>query len=278
MNAYETLGVSPTASDDEIKKAYRRLALECHPDRNPTTAAETKFKNVGEAYSVLSNPQKKQEHDARLHMGNAGSSRHINHGDPMWEQFFNGGFGGQEWNEMFGQRSGQHSRDWPPQQRDFRRTANTSATLTLEEAFNGVKRSFMVGSATIDIYIPPGVHDGEMIVARVDQTLEIRLRIRVRKHEIFERRNHDLYTRVDVPVHIVMTGGEIEVPSMDGNILLKIPKSVNSHTKLRVRGGGMVKDQAAGNAYYEIRIVVPELTGVQSNLIYGIISSDQSDS
>jgi curved DNA-binding protein len=274
MNAYEILGVTPDASDDEIKKAYRRLALECHPDRNPTNEAETKFKNVGEAYSILSDSQKKQEHDARLHMGNAGSSRHINHGDPIWEQFFNGGFGARGWDDMFGQRSGHRNHARGPEQREHRRIANAMATLSLEEAFAGVKRSFQVDASTIDVYIPQGVQDGELISARVDHTLEIRLRIRIRKHEIFERRNHDLYARVDVPVHIAMTGGEIEVPSMAGNILLKIPSNVNSHTKLRVRGGGMISAEATGNAYYEIRIIVPELTGVQSNLIYGIISND----
>ena len=231
MNAYEILGVDPNASDDEIKKAYRRLAMECHPDRNPTPAAEIKFKNVGQAYSVLSDPQKKQEHDARLHMGNAHHSRFVNRGDPIFDHFFGrGGFGG--WDDLFGQASG-----FEPQ---YRRTANASATLTLEEAYAGVKRSFQVDGETVDVYLPSGVRDGELISARVDPTLEIRLRIRVRKHEIFERRNDDLHARVDVPVQLAIAGGEITAPSLEGQILLKIPSGVNSHAKLRVRGGGMI--------------------------------------
>ena len=269
MNAYEILGVDSGASDDEIKKAYRRLAMEYHPDRNSTPAAEMKFKNVGEAYSVLSNPQKKQEHDARLHMGNAHHSRFVNRGDPIFDHFFNrGGFGG--WDDLFGHGSGHE-----PQ---YRRTANATATLTLEEANKGVKRTFQVDGESIDVYLPVGVRDGELISARVDATLEIRLRIRIRKHEIFERRNEDLHARVDVPVQLAIAGGEINVPSLEGEILLKIPSGVNSHARLRVRGGGMARDQTKGNAYYEVRIVMPELTAVQANLIYGILSNDQSDS
>jgi DnaJ-class molecular chaperone len=268
MNAYETLGVSASASNNEIKKAYRRLALEYHPDRNTSSEAEGKFKDVSEAYSILSDPQKKQEHDAHLHMGNAHSSRFMNRGDPIFDHFFNrGGLG--DWEDLFGHGG------FEPQ---YRRTANANATLTLEEAFSGVKRSFQIDGDTIDIYLPAGAQDGELVSARIDQTLELRLRIRIRKHAIFERRNQDLHAKVDVPVQIAIAGGEIEVPSIDGQIILKIPKGVNSHTMLRVRGGGMVKDLSAGNAFYEVRIVIPELTGVQSNLVYGILSNDQSDS
>ena len=268
MNAYETLGVSTNASDDEIKKAYRRLALEYHPDRNTSFGAEGRFKDVNEAYSILSDSQKKREHDAHLHMGNAQSSRFMNRGDPIFDHFFNrGGLG--DWEDLFGQGG------FEPQ---YRRTANANVTLTLGEAFSGVKRSFQVDSETIDVYLPPGVQDGELVSARLDKTLELRLRVRIRKHAIFERRNQDLHARVDVPVQIAIAGGEIEAPSIDGQIILKIPKGVNSHTMLRVRGGGMVKDQSAGNAFYEVRIVMPEFTDVQSNLIYGILSNDQSDS
>ena len=263
MNAYETLGVSSNASDDEIKKAYRRLAMQFHPDRNNTSQAESRFKAVSEAYSILSDRGKRSDHDAYLHMQNT-NRRYGERGDPIFDHFFrNGGFGGFE--DIFGM-GGLGARAYQ------RRTASINVAISLEEAFRGVKRTFTVDGDTMDVYIPPGVHSGEVLQARVDNTLDVHIRIRIPQHSIFDRRQNDLYTRIDVPMKTVLAGGEIPVPSIGGEIKLKIPKRISSHSKLRVRGAGMIKDGIKGDAYYEVRIVMPKLSAVQENLIAGILA------
>jgi curved DNA-binding protein len=265
MNPYEVLGVSQTASDDEIKKAYRKLAKEYHPDRNKSSQAEEMFKSVSESYATLSDKGKRERLDASLHMGNT-NRRYQGRGDPIFEHFFrNGGFGGFE--DIFGMGDLGNQ----PQ----KRIARIDVTLTLEEAYHGARKTFRIDGQPVDIHIPAGVQSGETLQARVDQTLEVHINVRIHPHPRFSRKANDLYTRIDVPLIIAMAGGEVKAPSISGDpINLKIPQSLNSHTKLRVKGAGMkLNNGVTGNAYYEARIIMPDtLDEVQANLIAGILS------
>ena len=269
MNAYEMLGVSPTANDDEIKKAYRRLALEYHPDRNNTPEAESKFKSVSEAYAVLCDKQKRNNLDATLHMGNNGGYQ--SRGDPIFDHFFrNAGFSG-GFEDIFGMGdlgSRRHHRPNP------KRTASINVSLSLEDAYAGVKRTFRIDGHPVDIYIPPGVQSGDTLQARVDSTLDININVRVLPHQTFERKGNDLHTRIDVPLVTAITGGEVRVNSVGGDTInLRIPASLNSHAKLRVKGTGMNNSSGTtGDTYYEVKIVIPELDDVQRNLLAGILS------
>ena len=268
MNAYEILGLEATASDDEIKKAYRKLALKYHPDRNHEPGAENKFKEVSEAYSILGDPQKKAHLDASLHMGN--SDRRYTR-DPIFDHFFrNGGFSNGGWEDVFGPSWRQ-----PEMQR---RTASIEVDMSLNEAYAGIKKTLRIDGSPVDIHIPCGVKTGETLHARVDETLEIEIHIRIRQHKTFQRKGDDLHIRLDVPLVMAIEGGELLVPSInDDYINLKIPPSLNSHTKLRVKGGGMRSSIGRyGDAYYEVRIVMPEFDDVQKNLLAGIILRDQS--
>jgi curved DNA-binding protein len=269
MNAYEGLGVSSTANEDEIKKAYRRLALEYHPDRNNTPEAESKFKSASEAYALLGDKQKRGKLDASLHMGN--HDGYQNRGDPMFDHFFrNGGFNG-GFEDIFGMGAGSRRRQ---QQPDPKRTASINVSLSLEDAYNGVKRTFRIDDHPVDIYIPPGVQSGEILQARVDSTLDIHISVRVLPHKVFDRKGNDLHTRIDVPLDIAVNGGEMRVGSIGGDTInLRIPSSLNSHAKLRVKGTGMyLSNGTVGNTYYEVRIMIPELDDVQRNLLAGILS------
>ena len=275
MNSYDVLGVPSTASDDEIKKAYRKLAKEYHPDRNHTEEAENKFKAIGEAYSELSDPQRRQDLDAMLHFQNS-DRRFQSRGDPIFDHFFrNGNFGGFE--DIFGMGG------LGPRHHQ-KRTASVNVTLSLEEAYKGIKQHFSIDHENIEIYIPPGVQSGETLQARVDNTLEVHINIRIRPHKTFERKGNNLYTRLDVPLNIAISGGEIIVKNIAGeNINLRIPKGLNSHTKLRIKGAGMIlSNGVTGDAYYEAKIIVPTLGNVQCNLIAGILGKAyrraQSDS
>ena len=268
MNAYEILGLEPTASGDEIKKAYRKMALKYHPDRNQNPEAETKFKQASEAYSILGDPQKKAHLDASLHMGNR--DRRYQR-DPIFDHFFrNGGLNNAGWEDIFGPA-------WR-QQETQRQTAAMGMELTLEDAFRGVKKSVNIDGISVDIHIPPGVRSGETLHARVDAALDLQIRIKVLPHRTFQRKGNDLHARLDVPLLMAVEGGELLVPTISGeNINLRIPSALNSHSKLRVKYAGMrTSSGEAGHAYYEIRIVVPELDSVQKNLLAGILSRDQS--
>lgn len=265
MNPYEVLGVSPTASDEEIKKAYRKLAKEYHPDRNKSSKAEEMFKSASEAYATLSDKEKRAHLDATFHMGNM-DRRFRGKGDPIFEHFFrNGGFGGFE--DIFGMG------DLKNQQQ--KRVARIDVALSLEEAYHGARKTFRIDGQPIDIHIPEGVQSGETLQARVDQTLEVHINVRIQAHPKFDRKANDLYTRIDVPLAIALAGGEVKAPSIAGeDVSLKIPQSLNSHTKLRVKGAGMkLSNGTSGHAYYEARIIIPDtLDEVQANLIAGILS------
>ena len=269
MNAYEILEVESGASDDEIKKAYRKLALKYHPDRNKDADAENKFKEVSEAYSILGDPQKKAQLDAFMHMNNAGDRRYQRGNvDPIFDHFFrNRGFSGNGFEDIFG------SPGWRDQAPP-RRSAHVDFTLTLEEAYSGVKKTFSVDNEPIDIHIPPGIKSGETLHARVDRTLEVTIRVKIATHKTFSRKGEDLHARLDVPLLMAIEGGELAVPSIGGELIkLKIPPSLNSHAKLRIRGGGMkLSSGNSGDLLYEVRIMIPEIDSVQRNLLAGILS------
>ncbi len=260
MNAYSVLGVSTDASEADIKKAYRKLAMQYHPDRNSGKEAEAKFKQVSEAYDVLSSGQKRAQHDAELHMRN---HRHTSRGDPIFDHFFrNGGFRGFE--DIFSP-GGFNQR--PQMQR-----ASATVSLTLEEAFHGTRRVFTIDNRPVEVHIPSGVRDGEQLGVRVEDSVHLTVKVRVRPHGVFLREGDDLYCKVEVPLMIAVSGGEIEVPSITGSIRLKIPKLVNSHTKLRVKNTGMKRDNRQGSTYYEVKLRLQGLDVIDANLLAGIFS------
>jgi DnaJ-class molecular chaperone len=202
-------------------------------------------------------------------MGNNGGYQ--SRGDPIFDHFFrNAGFSG-GFEDIFGMGDlGSRRRH---RQQHQSRTASINVSLSLEDAYNGVKRTFRIDGHPVDIYIPPGVQSGETLQARVDATLDINISVRVLPHQKFERKGNDLYTRIDVPLAIAVTGGEMRVRSVGGDTInLRIPASLNSHVKLRVKGTGMNLNGASGDTYYEVRIVIPELDDVQRNLFSGILS------
>lgn len=260
MNAYDILGVSSDANTADIKKAYRRLAMEYHPDRNSGAEAEAKFKQVSEAYDILSSNQKRAQHDAELHMRN---NRHTNRGDPIFDHFFrNGGFGNFE--DIFGPGGFQ--------QRPYMERATATVSLTLEEAFHGARRVFSIDNRQVEVHIPSGVIDGEQLGVRVENRLHLSVKVRVRPHSIFTREGEDLYCKIEVPLLTAVSGGEIQVPSITGTARLKIPKMVNSHTRLRVKETGMRRDNRRGSTYYEVKLNLQSIDSIDANLLAGIFS------
>ena len=262
MNAYTTLGVSPNASDSEIKKAFRQLAKEYHPDRNGSKEAVTKFREISEAYDILANPESRANHDASLHMSNRqGQHRHA---DPIFDHFFRtGGFQGFE--EFFGAGAFGRNQRAPTQ-------ATAAVDITLEEAYHGTRRGFSIEGKTVEVHIPRGVRSGETLSVRVDNYFHLNVQVNIQHHNIFSREGEDLFCRIDVPILTALTGGEMEVDTIAGKIKLNIPQRVNSHTKLRVKKSGMKRQHHTGSIYYEVRISLEKLDSVDANLAAGILS------
>jgi DnaJ-class molecular chaperone len=276
---YATLGVPKTASDADIKKAYRKLARKHHPDLNPgDKAAEAKFKEVNEANEVLGDPDKRRKYDELganwrayeqtppgaqggpaggwdMHFGGGGPGgasyrtmspdemREMFGGDDPFSDFFHTFFGGSGGPQTGGRRT---RTERPRRGRDFQQPID----LTLEEAFTGTTRRLVIPEAeksrSVDVRIPPGVGDGARVRAAGEGERsaagagDLFLAIHVLPHPRFERRGQNLHVRVPVPVTTAVLGGDVTVPSLSGSTLrLRVPEGTSSGKVLRLRGHGM---------------------------------------
>ncbi len=295
------MGVSRTATDDEIKRAYRKLARKFHPDVCKEKDAEKKFKEVNEAYEVLSDKEKRAAYNQFGHAGvgmgggpgprpgpgygpRPGGARtytwnnETGEVDVDLEDIFGSMFGGRS---PFGRR-GRH-RPEPEQGKDVEHHIN----LTFEEAVWGTKLRIQlqrpdergrVSSETIEIKIPPGVMEGSRIRVRDkgDPGMaggphgDLYIVTHVKEHPYYRREGCDIYIDLPVTVGEALRGGKITIPTIDGPTLLSIPPGTSSGQKLRLRGKGApdLKTQKRGDQYVEIKIVVPKKTpeGIEETL------------
>lgn len=276
---YATLGVPKTATEKELKAAYRRLARKHHPDVNPgDPSAESKFKELNEAYEVLGDPDKRRKYDelganwkqyeqqgaGGPFGGGGGGAWNINMGGPggyrtMTQEEMEAMFGGDAdpfsdfFNTFFGggAGSGEHRRTHRPRHRKGR-DLEQQVDLTLEEAYTGATRRVAIqlggDTRTVDVRIPAGVKDGARVRksgggesgAHGGSAGDLYLRVRVLPHSTFERRGQDLHVKVAVPVTTAVLGGEVAVPTISGSTLrLKIPELTQNGQVFRLRGQGM---------------------------------------
>ena len=276
---YATLGVPKTASDAEIKRAYRKLARKFHPDLNAgDKTAEAKFKEINEANEVLGTPDSRRKYDElganwrayeqapggassgggvppgwNVHMGGQGGGAYRTvSADDMRDMFgehsdfFNAFFGG---GGAAGPRSGsRRGRPEPPRRgRDLEQLVD----LTLEEAYTGASRRLTIqhpeSPKSVEVRIPAGVRDGARVRAAGEGEMaaggssgDLFLIVRILPHARFERRGQDLYAHVPLPVTMAILGGELSVPSLSGSTLrLKVPEMTAGGRVFRLRGHGM---------------------------------------
>jgi curved DNA-binding protein len=298
------LGVSKTATADEIKKAYRKLAMKHHPDRNKgNKAAEARFKDISEAYAVLSDTEKKKQYDS---FGSEGFQnkftqdeifRDFDFGNVFREFGFDGGarsgsnifsqiFGNAGRNNARGQGAsfnnayGAHNRPRPVKGKDIA----YELSLTLEDTFENAEKtiSYHAGSTSQDkvsVKIPAGIPTGKKLRLQGKgqpglhggQNGDLYIEIRILEHPVFKREGDDLMLTKDIRFTEAALGTEIEVPTIDKKTLkLKIPQGTQGNARFRLKGFGMphMNDKGRGDAYVIMNISVPkELDKRQKDLL-----------
>jgi len=277
---YQILGVTNSASADEIKKAYRKLALQFHPDKNKTKEADAKFKEVTKAYEVLSDAQKKQTYDqfgaAAFEQGGPGGqgaggpfgggfgqqggqygpftySYTSNGGNPdfggfsdpfdIFEQFFGGA-------SPFGRR--QHREVY-------------SLKIDFMEAVKGTQKKVDLGGRVQTIKIPAGVDDGSRI--RFGDADVI---INVIPDKRFKREGYDIVSEQELSFPEAAMGTEINVETVEGKVKLKIPQGTQPDTVIRLRGKGIthIRGSSKGDHYVRVKLIIPKnLTGKQKEIL-----------
>ena len=272
---YEVLGVPRDADTEDIRRAYRKLARENHPDINKDPEAEDRFKEISEAYEVLRDEERRRQYDRVRRPGRNGQDMsaadgfggapgtgfrdvNIEFGDSNFSDFFESMFGarrspfGDSAFEDFAARGGDHE---------------AVLELSLEEAAAGGRRKISLGDRRdYEVEVPPGVRDGQRIrlAGQGGAGLgrgpagDLFLRVRLKPHPRFEVDGRDIRTTLPVTPWEAALGAEVEVPTLTGTARVKVPKGSSSGRSLRLRGQGLPGPRnEQGDLYAEIRIHVP---------------------
>jgi curved DNA-binding protein len=283
-NPYEVLGVSKSASAEEIQKAYRKLSKKHHPDRNPgDKAADTAYKEVQEAYEILSDPTRKANFDqfgfagppqsgfpggggfpggfpsGDFSGGFPGGAGGVNI-DPavaeeLFKRFVGGGGGGEgaDLNDLFsGGRRTRRTRNRRPAAEPI----EAEATIPFEVAANGGNLAIEVGGHQIDVKVPAGIEDGKKLRVPAEATGsgDVILKVRIAPHPYFRREGNDVLLDVPISVAEAVLGAKVEVPTVVGERLeVKIRPGTSGGSKLRLRGKGL----NGGDQYLVFKILVP---------------------
>lgn len=278
---YKTLGVERNAGEDDIRKAYRKLAMQYHPDRNPNDKqAEERFKEINEAYQVLSDPQKRAHYD-QLGSDYSNWQRRGAPGDFNWDQY-SGGFPGGvrveygDLDDLFGGAGGfsdffrtifgreaQGATGTRTRARQQPQGYQQELEITLDEAYKGTTRLLETDGKRKQVRIPAGVRTGSKVrVPGVGPNgLDLYLIVDVKDDPRFERRGNDLHTTATVDVFIALLGGEADVETLGGKVKLNIPAGTQPEQVFRLAGRGMPSVKNAdekGDLYVRLKVQVPK--------------------
>jgi len=289
---YQVLGVNKKATQDEIKKAYRKLAVKYHPDKNPgVKSAEEKFKEISEAYEVLGDPEKRKQYDnlganwKQYQQGGfdqgpsagRGRSRTYPYGAPEEDLF--GGSGFSDFFESFFGRGRGHAGPFGQGDYDFPGGDLTGEIpVTLEEAYHGTERIVDLGGEKIKVKIKPGAYEGLTLRAKgkgqkghSGKAGDLHLTISVQPHPVYQRTGDDLHMEQSVDLFTAMLGGKQEISTLSGKINITLKEGTQNGKVVRLKGKGMPvygKPGQHGDLYIKLLVKLPEhLTPLQRQMI-----------
>jgi curved DNA-binding protein len=298
---YKILGVERSASKDDIKRAYRKLAMKEHPDRNPgDKKAEERFKEINEAYQVLSDQEKRARYDQLGESYSQWKQGGAPTGGFNWEDWFTntptgnvrvnvGGFEdilGGDFSEFFRRIFGgvPNMNTSARSRGNYQRTRQMETpsyqqevTISLSEAFNGTTRRIEMDGRRLEIKIPAGAKTGTKVrvpnsipTANTSQKGDLYLVIKVADDPRFQLEGSDLHTEVTVDLYTAVLGGEIQIQTLSGNVVLKIPPGIQPGQSIRLSGKGLPKLNtlnSCGDLFAHIKVRIPHnLTPRQKEL------------
>jgi curved DNA-binding protein len=263
---YKILGVEPTATADEVKKAYRKLARKYHPDVSKEANAENRFKDVAEAYEVLKDPDKRAAYDqlgSNWQAGQGFSPPPDWHGGEGFE--FRSGAGGGGFSDFFDSLFGRGFGDERgPRRPAGREDQHAQIRITLEDAFHGSTRTVNLSQAdgrtrTLEVRIPKGVRAGQRIrlAGQGGHGADLYLEIDFAPHRLYRLEGADLYLDLPVTPWEAALGATVKVPTLGGPVELTIPAGSQSGDRLRLRGRGLPAKPAPGDQYVVLKLVTP---------------------
>ncbi|NHA94728.1 DnaJ C-terminal domain-containing protein [Helicobacter pylori] len=275
---YQTLNVSENASQDEIKKSYRRLARQYHPDLNKTKEAEEKFKEINAAYEILSDEEKRRQYDQfgdNMFGGqnfsdfarSRGASEDLD--DILSSIFGRGGFS-QRFSQNSQGFSGFNFSNFAPENLDLNATLNVSVLDTLL----GNKKQVSVNNETFSLKIPIGVEEGEKIRVRNKGKMgrtgrgDLLLQIHIEEDEMYRREKDDIIQIFDLPLKTALFGGKVEIATWHKTLTLTIPPNTKAMQKFRIKDKGIKnrKTSHVGDLYLQARLILPKIETLSDEL------------
>ncbi len=292
---YQIMSVARDASQDEIKRAYRKLARKYHPDVSKEPDAETRFKEVGEAYEVLKDPEKRAAYDQLGAQWQAGQEFHP---PPDWDagfEFSGGGYtaaGAEEYSAFFEELFGRHApREGRASRRTFRiqgEDHHAKVLIDLEDSFNGATRAISLRmpelsedgqltshERTLNVRIPKGIRSGQHIRLAGQggsgiggaESGDLYLEVVFRDHPLYSVDGVDIYLDLPVAPWEAALGASIKVPTPVGHVDLKIPANSNQGRKLRLKGRGL-PGKAPGDMYVILQVTLPPAENETARNLY----------
>ncbi|MFV0481602.1 MAG: DnaJ C-terminal domain-containing protein [Campylobacteraceae bacterium] len=280
---YETLGVNQSASSDEIKKAYRRLARKYHPDINKDAGAEDKFKEINAAYEILSDEEKRRQYDQHGDNMFGGQNFHdfassqggADLNDILRNIFGGGGFGGfggtrSSRNGGFGGFSGFGG--FGEQELDL--DINAKITIPFDVSILGGKHSISLNNESFDIKIPAGINENEKLRIKgkgksyQGQRGDLFLSVDIASSPVYKRDGSNLERSFDVPLKTALFGGRVKIPTFEKDVTMKVAQNTKQGQKFRLKGFGVVnrKTGEKGDLYAVANIILPKVEDLSSEL------------